>query len=100
MAEKIRNIRIVRASDSCEEKRTYECCLCGKRFSGYGNNPYPIKKEGRCCDECNSSLVIPVRIVGLMRTHSEDPETRLISSMLYSQFDDSEDWEDEDDEYA
>ena len=37
------------------------CCLCGKRFKGYGNNPDPVKKEGLCCDECNEKIVIPVR---------------------------------------
>jgi hypothetical protein len=24
-----------------EELRTYTCCLFGKAFSGYGNNPWP-----------------------------------------------------------
>lgn len=38
------------------------CCICGKKFEGYGNNPQPLWPEGRCCDECNSSLVIPARI--------------------------------------
>ena len=33
------------------------CCICGKRFKGYGNNPDPIKKEGRCCDECNKKVI-------------------------------------------
>ena len=37
------------------------CCLCGKRFLGYGNNPDPLKREGRCCDDCNKALVIPAR---------------------------------------
>ena len=46
-----------------------KCCICGKEFDGYGNNPYPVGKyfdyldeEERCCDECNDSIVIPVRI--------------------------------------
>ena len=33
------------------------CCICGKRFKGYGNNPDPLKKEGRCCDECNKEVI-------------------------------------------
>ena len=33
------------------------CCICGKRFKGYGNNPDPIKKEGLCCDECNKEVI-------------------------------------------
>lgn len=38
------------------------CCICGKRFKGYGNNPEPVKWEGKCCDECNHKVVIPTRI--------------------------------------
>ena len=33
------------------------CCICGKRFKGYGNNPEPIKSEGVCCDECNQKVI-------------------------------------------
>ena len=33
------------------------CCICGKRFKGYGHDPDPIKKEGRCCDECNLKVI-------------------------------------------
>ena len=35
----------------------YICCICGKRFKGYGNNPWPVKEDGRCCDECNKTVV-------------------------------------------
>ena len=38
------------------------CCICGKRFQGYGNNPEPVKHEGRCCKECNETIVIEARI--------------------------------------
>lgn len=37
------------------------CCICGKTFEGYGNNPAPVKNGGRCCNECNS-IVIYARI--------------------------------------
>ena len=37
------------------------CCICGKRFKGYGNMPDPVKKEGLCCNECNLKVVIPTR---------------------------------------
>lgn len=42
----------------------YICCICGKKFTGWGNNPYPVVKDenARCCDECNSTVVIPTRI--------------------------------------
>lgn len=39
-----------------------KCSICGKPIEGYGNNPIPVKPDGRCCDECNSTLVIPARI--------------------------------------
>lgn len=40
------------------------CCLCGKNFKHYGNNPEPLKDfdYGRCCDACNYDKVIPARI--------------------------------------
>lgn len=44
-----------------EEKE--KCCFCGKEIVGWGNNPYPASKEGRCCDECNVRIVIPIRIM-------------------------------------
>ena len=46
---------------------TYQCSICGRVFSGYGNNPYPVTKgeNDRCCDACNDSKVIPARINGL-----------------------------------
>lgn len=33
------------------------CCICGHEFTGYGNNPYPIKSEGVCCDACDQKVV-------------------------------------------
>ena len=35
----------------------FVCCICGKKFKGYGNNPWPLKEEGRCCDGCNEKVV-------------------------------------------
>lgn len=37
------------------------CCICGKEFYGYGNNPEPYMSNGRCCDDCNEKYVIPSR---------------------------------------
>ena len=51
-----------------EEK--YTCCICGKEFEGLGNNPYPLKEEERCCDECNKQ-VIYARLVNLAKRCSE-----------------------------
>ena len=45
------------------------CCICGKKFIGFGNNPYPVKStskgidsDDRCCDACNFAVVIPARV--------------------------------------
>jgi hypothetical protein len=60
------------------------CCLCKQPFTGYGNNPSPLYDDftinldaddehdvmvfsdepldARCCDTCNSSLVLPFRM--------------------------------------
>lgn len=38
-----------------------ECCICGEKIDGYGNNAEPIK-NGECCDKCNDEKVIPVRL--------------------------------------
>ena len=46
-----------------EEKHV--CCICGKEFTGYGNNPEPIvsyESGKRCCDKCNIEVVVPRRI--------------------------------------
>ena len=41
---------------------THTCCICGKKFKGYGNNPFPVVNNGRCCDKCNSNVVIPAKM--------------------------------------
>lgn len=37
------------------------CCLCGVVIRGRGNNARPVG-PGRCCDECNRSIVEPHRL--------------------------------------
>tara|TARA_A100001201_G_scaffold141712_2_gene137834 strand:- start:2473 stop:2619 length:147 start_codon:yes stop_codon:yes gene_type:complete len=39
-----------------------KCVICNENIEGYGNNPKPIKEEGRCCDRCNITVVIPSRM--------------------------------------
>jgi hypothetical protein len=44
--------------------KTYTCCLCNKNFEGYGNNPLPLyNNEGKCCDMCNITQVLPIRLM-------------------------------------
>jgi len=39
-----------------------KCCICGKDLKDpYGHSPDPVKKKGRCCENCNNTVVIPAR---------------------------------------
>jgi len=38
------------------------CCLCGRAFVGWGNNPYPCAEKGDCCNDCNRDKVVPARL--------------------------------------
>jgi hypothetical protein len=42
-----------------------KCCLCGKEFTGWGNNPWPVDKDPshKCCNKCDAEKVIPARII-------------------------------------
>ena len=56
-------------------KENLKCCIChgeiekkvhnGEVYWETGHNAEPIQ-EGRCCDKCNDSIVIPVRIARLI----------------------------------
>jgi len=43
------------------------CVLCGKAMYEFGNNPYPLKGHGRCCDICNITKVVPARLDAIQR---------------------------------
>lgn len=47
----------------------YVCCICGKKFTGWGNNPWPVvdDENARCCDECNGTDVVPARLAMMYR---------------------------------
>jgi hypothetical protein len=49
------------------------CSICGHDIEPHpvhgwagGNNAQPIN-DGRCCDNCNSEIVIPVRMMRLIK---------------------------------
>jgi hypothetical protein len=44
------------------KQKEFTCCICGAVGKGYGHNPDPLKREGRCCEYCNATGVIPARI--------------------------------------
>lgn len=41
---------------------TKTCSICGKEFTGWGNNPWPVTEDGECCDDCNMYYVVPERM--------------------------------------
>lgn len=48
-----------------------KCCLCGKNIEvkgtwKKGNNAWPVK-DGRCCNDCDITRVIPARLKGLKK---------------------------------
>lgn len=59
------NKSVEKISKTIDKALETTCCLCGCELEGYGNNPYPVSKEGRCCDVCNDIVVIPARIGAL-----------------------------------
>lgn len=56
----------------------YVCCICGKEFTGWGNNPYPVVKteDARCCDKCNDEKVIPARILAMYKEEKRNDKER------------------------
>jgi len=53
-----------------EDEEEEVCSICAETITGYGNNAMPIN-DGRCCDECNSTKVIPAR---LAKIESDDED--------------------------
>lgn len=59
-----------------EAVKKQKCCLCGKEFTGYGNNARPVK-DGVCCDECNVKVVIPERLKVLKESKDDIPDVKI-----------------------
>lgn len=57
-----------------EHDRVKKCCICGKEFTGFGNNPEPVKHDGECCNECNMSYVLQARVKALAEYLSQNEE--------------------------
>lgn len=49
------------------------CSICGKEYQGYGNNAQPVN-NGRCCNECNLSVVIPARLVEIRKMNKKNKQ--------------------------
>jgi len=40
-----------------------KCVICGNKIKDRdSNNPRPVKYEGRCCDDCDKTYVLPMRV--------------------------------------
>lgn len=46
-----------------------KCCICGSEFEGFGNNPDPIKRKGRCCNACN--YLVLIERIKLIQSHTK-----------------------------
>ena len=55
----------------------FKCCICKKEFTGYGNNPAPVvtRKNSRCCDRCNTEVVLPKRFDQIMERSSGNKQS-------------------------
>lgn len=82
-------------------KDTYVCCICGKEFEGFGNNPYPLStdEKARCCDTCND-YVIAARIYNIQPSDKEAIESLLSNTYdenhpIYKAIEAEDDFEEE-----
>lgn len=66
-----------------EGEHHFKCCICGKEVDGWGNNPWPVKEEGECCDDCNSNEVIPARIFQIYKNLNPKKEIKEDTSTGY-----------------
>lgn len=50
------------------------CCICGREFTGHGNNPWPVVDSMLecCCDTCSSDIVIPARLKQYMKEDNNE----------------------------
>lgn len=67
------SIYIIKKIKDAEKQK---CCICGQEFEGYGNNPWPVKENGECCDKCNYEKVIPARINQLNNKEINDADPK------------------------
>ena len=62
------------------DKPTFKCCICGKLATGYGNNPFPIKQKGECCNTCDIE-VMKARLLGIMTPQEYEEFAKLKKEM-------------------
>ena len=54
-----------------EDKKT--CCICGKEFEGWGNDPWPVvtDEDAVCCDNCDMTVVLSARVNEMQMQHKQ-----------------------------
>lgn len=35
-----------------------KCVLCNREIKGYGHDPRPLARNGKCCDKCNVKVIM------------------------------------------
>lgn len=68
-----------------DSKSKRECVICGREFSGYGNNPWPVMQSGKCCDECNFDAVLPARMAGNTRKVKAKDSLKDLNALIESE---------------
>jgi len=70
---------------SINNNKTYPCCICGDKMSGFGNNPFPMcdvdDVKSRCCDTCNYKWVFPVRMATASAKSPEEARAMVLNGM-------------------
>ncbi len=52
-----------------------KCCICGQEIlDAFGNDPWPVKDEGKCCDNCNLTVVLKARLDIINTSKKENKE--------------------------
>lgn len=46
--------------------KLFTCSICNVKQYGWDNNAAPVN-DGRCCGDCNTHVVIPLRMARLKR---------------------------------
>jgi hypothetical protein len=46
--------------------KLFTCSICGVNQYGWDNNAAPVN-DGRCCGDCNTYVVIPLRMARIKR---------------------------------
>ena len=57
-----------------------QCSICSAPIAGHGHNAEPVS-EGRCCDLCNYTAVVPARLTDVLTALSTNDALRDLSTI-------------------